>query len=366
MTIRDSLRDAQPHVSMREGFKALIQRSRSLRKQGENTAVKGRSDVDRFLATPAPETFNPSDLKQLLWTLLNAESPEDRDQAARSINAMMAAVNGPPTTGDVSLRINGGPHWLDAKAIDSWIGSQDRHLKLSVRQASALAYHLNGYVIGGEALEVQTSVALPSVNRSDRGRQRSRNTGSWLPFIDEVGQYSLTPKPVAVQHAQFLSAFQLPVFDPFCGLGGDAIAFAEAGLSVHASEIDAGRMSLAKKNAAALGVESEIQFYAGDGVNQLSAWSKNFPEHLLFLDPPWGGTHWDRKNIGIDQLFPRLDLIQAAIENAVAVVLKLPRTFRTVELNTISRQWSFQLGIASNQDHIADRVRLISALSGPN
>ena len=364
MNVRESLQNARPHVSLRAGFKALIQQSRSLRKQGETVAVKGRPDIDRFLAGSLSDSFDPCRFKELLWTLINAETPQEKDFAALALNGIISSVNGPQASGDVNLRIAGGPDWLSSKSLDAWLGSRDRQLKLPVRQASAFVHHLDGYNVGGHPLDVQTTSPLPSVKRADRGRQRAQNVQPWLPFTDEIGRYSATPESIAGQHAEFFASFKGPVLDPFCGLGGDAIAFAQQGLDVHTAEIDKGRMALAKRNASAFKVDSRIHFYPGDGIAHLDSWVSTFPQYLLYLDPPWGGKDWDRSDMGLNQLFPRLDLIQDFIENAVAVTIKLPRSFRTDDLKVIPRQWRFHLGLGSKADHMADRLRLISAMAG--
>jgi len=363
MKVRDALQNARPHVALRAGFKVLIQRSRALRKKGEPVTVKGRPDIDRFLSAPLSDTVDPNQIKSLLWTLLHSGVPPEEDAAALALNAIIAAVNGPQAVGDVTLQVSGGPSWLSPSLIDQWLGTQNAQATLSVRKASAFAHHLHGYMVGGRPLDVQSPAPLPAVSRADRGRRRTQNTGPWLPYVDEVGRYSATPKVIAEQHARYFSQFALPVLDPFCGLGGDAIAFAQQGLEVHAAEMDRNRMALAQKNAAALAPNGNIQFYAGDGLEHLKSWATQIQDFSLYLDPPWGGTEWDRNQIGLTDLFPDFSRVDPFINQAAAVIIKLPRAFQTDDLNALTRPWEFRLGVSSFEDHVADRLRMISAMS---
>jgi SAM-dependent methyltransferase len=56
------------------------------------------------------------------------------------------------------------------------------------------------------------------------------------------------------------------VADLCCGIGGDAVAFAAAGLTVHAVELDPLRAAMAVANAAALGVAGHIVVYTADAL----------------------------------------------------------------------------------------------------
>ena len=60
---------------------------------------------------------------------------------------------------------------------------------------------------------------------------------------DDVGRISLTPRAIADEHAACLRRYAEVMFDPFCGLGGDAIAAAAAGPRVFAAEVTPARLS---------------------------------------------------------------------------------------------------------------------------
>ena len=56
------------------------------------------------------------------------------------------------------------------------------------------------------------------------------------------------------------------VADLCCGIGGDALAFAAVGLTVHAVESDPLRLAMAEANAPALGLSGRISFHLGDAL----------------------------------------------------------------------------------------------------
>ena len=63
----------------------------------------------------------------------------------------------------------------------------------------------------------------------------------------------------------------------------------------------------------------------------------------------------------LDTLFSEVGDLRELMTRAGRVVIKLPRTFDTTSLDGLGREWDFCLGIASRGDHMADRVRLITA-----
>ena len=86
-------------------------------------------------------------------------------------------------------------------------------------------------------------------------------------------------------------------------------------------------------------------------------------ECCLFLDPPWGGPNWDRENMNLTTWLGGSTQAYNAIQNARAVLLKLPRTFDLSSLAETGRDWEFNLGVESLDDHPADRVRILTAFS---
>lgn len=70
---------------------------------------------------------------------------------------------------------------------------------------------------------------------------------------------------VATYRAARLAPFGT-VADLCCGIGGDALAFAVAGLTVHAVELDPLRAAMATANAAALGVADRVTVHEADAL----------------------------------------------------------------------------------------------------
>jgi trimethylguanosine synthase len=128
-------------------------------------------------------------------------------------------------------------------------------------------------------------------------------------LLDEEGWFSVTPESIAIQIADRCRCDT--ILDPFCGVGGNAIAFAktcEHGTSVipvdytysfHpcklviALDISPTRLALARHNAAIYGVADRIEFILADYISFANAYlSRPRPTRridVVFLSPPWGG-----------------------------------------------------------------------------
>ncbi|KAJ2584326.1 Trimethylguanosine synthase [Coemansia sp. RSA 1836] len=123
--------------------------------------------------------------------------------------------------------------------------------------------------------------------------------------IDEEGWYSVTPEAIAEDTAERIAQLhnkQLPspskkratdygricVIDAFCGVGGNAIKFAEWCECVIAIDIDPGRLEMARHNAEIYGVADRIEFVLGD-FYQLAPMLK---ADVVFMSPPWGGPEY--------------------------------------------------------------------------
>jgi hypothetical protein len=106
-------------------------------------------------------------------------------------------------------------------------------------------------------------------------------------------------------------------------------------------------------------VTDQITFHEGSGPELIAKWAEQYPDHALFLDPPWGGRAWDRDDMDWSTLFGAYPDLVSAIQGARLSILKLPRTFQTQSLKPLGGTWSFDLAISSWSDHPADRVRFI-------
>jgi 16S rRNA G966 N2-methylase RsmD len=320
--------------------------------------------VERLLDTELGQDMDAGGLKELLRLVLQGDCANSAMEAALAIDVLTEAWLPLLADGLVDVTIEGWPDWVPVSIRDEVAGFECSHARLPVRTASAVRHHLEGYRIGGSKLTVGVSldagVTLPPVRREDRARNRHHSTKPWLPHLDEPGRISATPRNLAEHHGALMATNRL-VLDPFCGLGADAIGVALAGPTVRASDIDIGRVELARNNAEHFGVGQQIEFACKSAQEAMAA-LPNEP-FGLFLDPPWGGEAWDRDNMNLQQWIGEWPFLIQGIQAAAAVVLKLPRSFDVKSLDPIGRKWSLIIGLGPQHDAPPDRVRFITAYS---
>ncbi|KAF8991047.1 RNA cap guanine-N2 methyltransferase-domain-containing protein [Cyathus striatus] len=132
-------------------------------------------------------------------------------------------------------------------------------------------------------------------------RTRFFSLYSELPgcLLDEEGWYSVTPELVANQIAERCRCDT--ILDAFCGVGGNAIAFAKTCQRVIALDTSPTRLALARHNAQIYGVADRIEFILADYLSfaksYLSLPSSTFDNSsrkidVVFLSPPWGGPSY--------------------------------------------------------------------------
>ncbi|KAN0129366.1 S-adenosyl-L-methionine-dependent methyltransferase [Lactarius tabidus] len=121
-------------------------------------------------------------------------------------------------------------------------------------------------------------------------------------LLDEEGWYSVTPEAIATQIAERCRCDV--VLDAFCGVGGNAIAFARTCERVIALDTSPTRLALARHNAALHGLSSRIEFVLADfrsfAARILNATSSSPSASsslarkidVVFLSPPWGGPEY--------------------------------------------------------------------------
>ncbi|CAE7084907.1 unnamed protein product [Rhizoctonia solani] len=110
-------------------------------------------------------------------------------------------------------------------------------------------------------------------------------------LLDEEGWYSVTPERIALQIAERCRCDT--VIDAFCGVGGNAIAFAQTCERVIALDISPTRLAIARHNAVIYGVADRIEFILGDYVSfARSLASLGRHVDVVFLSPPWGGPSY--------------------------------------------------------------------------
>jgi len=216
----------------------------------------------------------------------------------------------PPRTHVVE--VEGVPTWMPAARLlgpDFEAGSSPGHWRAerTPRDAADVEARLRGLGFGGRALEVRVSPPLGrAVVRAARAvdaRRRRETTPGFTRAgtrLDAEGRWSLTPEAIALEWGRFaLGCGVTRVADLGCGVGGNSIGFARAGLTVVAVERDAERLACAQHNARLYGVEDRITFVHGDAV----ALAPTCAADLWFCDPPWG-EDWHRTAVSPDDLSP--------------------------------------------------------------
>ena len=128
------------------------------------------------------------------------------------------------------------------------------------------------------------------------------------------------------------------IVDGFCGIGGNAIHFAEVCDMVIAIDIDPRKIECAKKNASIYGVEHKIQFVIGDFYEL----APTIQGDIVFLAPPWGGPDYLEGSANTLLSTPEeksgKTLIQAGLEVSENVAVLLPRNANEKELKIFSVQ----------------------------
>ncbi|KAK0469601.1 Tgs1 protein [Desarmillaria tabescens] len=115
-------------------------------------------------------------------------------------------------------------------------------------------------------------------------------------LLDEEGWYSVTPELIADQIAERCRCDT--ILDAFCGVGGNAIAFAKTCQRVIALDTSPTRLALARHNAQIYGVADNIEFILSDYLSFAKSYlslrerSAHRIIDVVFLSPPWGGPSY--------------------------------------------------------------------------
>lgn len=332
MSLRDQLRDALPRIPLKAAWRDLIRHNRK-RKAGR---IRKQADVERALSATPPEGFDPNAFKAAL-AALDGEAIDD-------LLVWLPRI----ASGDVAVSITGWPPSfgpdLQRRLLRRDLGP------MSPGEAAAVRKEFDWFDLGGYVLRVHVDLPegakLPGVPRHLRVQPQRRDRGwPWLPNVDNEGRHFLTPKPIAERQARYVAELGDSVLDGFCGVGGNAVMFARAGLRVIAVEQSPVRAGMMRRNADAL--ELDIDVREGDLRDLIHE-----PAEVLFLDPPW------RR----DEASPTWDALLSFVPiGRRNLVLKLPRTF---DLKTLpsSRDWTIHWEFGADVDDHAI-VRMITAVS---
>lgn len=156
--------------------------------------------------------------------------------------------------------------------------------------------------------------------------------------IDEVGLYSTTPEKIALEQAKKMDC--KTVVDGFCGVGGNAIAFAQVCDKVFAIEKDNKRSEMARHNASLYGVENKIVFICGD----FSIEALKIKAEGIFLDPAWGGPEYKKlEGFKLSNFAPDgNEILKLSFNYFKKVALKVPDFFDFNELEKFGKKYDVQ------------------------
>lgn len=136
---------------------------------------------------------------------------------------------------------------------------------------------------------------------------RSRAAGKFGPFaarmlFTRAGLEQATRLGVAARHAQrFRSAGIARVADLGCGIGGDALAFAGAGLTVQAVDADAVTATIAAYNLAPFGESASVQHLSAEDADLSTT-------DAVWMDPARRTAgHSETRRVSPDDYSPSLD-----------------------------------------------------------
>lgn len=218
------------------------------------------------------------------------------------------------------------PPWIEHAR---WLGEADWRVEqgpptpvaraqLDTEAAADLSARLRGTWLAGQPVAVSCSPPLKrapvrAARTHDARRRRETTPGFDDPRCRAEGlaRIYLTPHALAM-HMAARAAREFPggrVIDAMCGAGGNAIAFARAGLEVVAVDNDPQNLALARHNAGIVGVGHRCSFVLDDGAEVLAREAYD----LAFIDPPWSTEPLSApKDPGVEHLGPLVAMLDAA------------------------------------------------------
>lgn len=153
--------------------------------------------------------------------------------------------------------------------------------------------------------------------------------------IDEIGLYSATPEKIALEQAKKMNC--KTIVDGFCGVGGNTIAFARAGMKVTAIEKDKTRFGMARHNAEVYGVADKIIFILGNFLIE----APKIKAEGVFIDLEWGGPEYKNlEKFKLSDFRPDgNDILKLAFKHFKKVALKIPDNFDNSEFEKFGRPY---------------------------
>ena len=294
-----------------------------LRRADRGAAFRRRRAIDLTLDEVVGEEAEVDRWREALARL--ATRDRRSEEAAEAVERGLLGCLLPLDPGPHRLVVSGWPAGFGARERQALLSPHTHLDALDPRGLAMLVRRLVPLRLGGQPLTLHISAVRPGHRFSTPSPRafplRRNRPPPWLPHVDRVGRMSLSPEPMARAHAHLVQARR--VIDAFAGLGGDAVAFAQADKAVMCIEPDQQRRHLLRANLDHAGVSAQVV----DGrvpeamLEAREAWS----DAALYLDPPWGfaaqtGGCWE-------ELLGTSPELAEAILSAPEVLAKLPAFF---------------------------------------
>lgn len=374
-TLREWLADTPPkHFAWKRAWRSLIQVNRMRKRtRGESARVRGLGDVQRVLdhepwAVPDEQALHEVKTGLRLLAATGDLDDDERMDIAASVDAALCGLAPRVASTPVSLQIDGWPPGfgpsLRQRILQSEVAPPGPY---PPAEAARIVRAVDGLCLAGHRVRVQPKLGadevLPAVARDRRGDRGKRGRSRpWLPNVDPIGRYSLTPLSLARRHARLVG--ERPVFDAMAGLGGNTIAFADGGSRVLAVERDPERAALARRNVTARGVGGRVTFLVGDAAIEVPTLGPGLgPEAVLFLDPPWLHVD-DRLRLVWSELVP-VGLRPHVQAWPGPVLVKLPPAFSVDTLPRRASPWTVRYELGDPRRGDGHVVKMLTAWSGP-
>lgn len=214
--------------------------------------------------------------------------------------------------------------------------------------------------------------------------------------LDKESWYSVTPEAIANHIASHLvgNKKEVVVLDPFCGCGGNAIAFAaQSGVKqVVCMDVDIEKLKKAYHNASIYGVQEKLLLVHGNAYEVLSRYKDGKlikPEsktkhHLptsidvIFLSPPWGGIDYGKvgkhgfdltciKIDGVDgRQFNGEELLQFAVKalGKKEIAYFLPKNINGIAFSVSALKAGYTAPIVMEQNVLNGKLKTVTSYLG--
>ena len=333
------------------------------------TSLRKRGPLDRLLN----EVIDLAEVPPEVLTQLGADlrfvarrhAPADEATAAAArLEAGLLGLVKPTDHGPYALTVTGWPPGLTEEQQRQLVGRRPEALgALTAREAADLADRLGSMRLGGTPLDIRLSLPraghrFPVPAKKPPVLKRNR-PGSWLKHTDEVGRFSLTAEPIAREQAALVEAAL--VMDAFGGLGGNTVAFAEAGKQVIVFEANTTRRALLGQNLWDRGLRDGVSLGEGTVPDGLLAALSEHPEAAVFLDPPWGGAERGQQATTLAELLPGSEAWLPAVMAQPEVVFKLPAHFDVSTLPGFPEGWTLHWHLGDPAMGAGHLVKVLSA-----